>query len=200
MPKKKLHETTIEDLLPFFVYLTGTSDAAGQHHQDRTTRIADVLAGECDLSTETKEYIHIASLLHDIGKVAINDSVLFKHGRFTRGERAMMETHPTVAADMLRLLQNGGVIVPESVITIVIQHHENYDGTGYPYHVKNSKIHIGARVLRIADFYEAITSQNRSYRSILPHQDALMLMRNERRVFDPKIFDVFTKLDESLLT
>ena len=191
-PKTKV---SIEDLFPLFSYLTGTSDAAGQIHHDRTARISDKLAEVAGLHEDIRRRIHNAAMIHDVGKLAIHDAVLFKHGRFTAGERAMMETHPTVGTDMLRLLANAGVIVEESVITIVGQHHENYDGTGYPNRVKNSKIHVGARVLRIADFYEAITSQNRSYRSILPHADALHLMKGERRCFDPKLFDVFVSLD-----
>lgn len=188
---------TLEKMLPFFSYLVGTSDALGQAHHERTALIAGKIADALELSDELKNSIRLAALVHDIGKVAINDTILFKHGKYTDAERVMMETHPAVGANFLRLLANSGVEVEESVITIVIQHHENYDGTGYPYRVRNSKIHVGARVLRVADFYEAITSQNRSYRSILTHEDALMLMKLEKRCFDPKIFEVFQTLDLS---
>jgi len=187
-------------MLPFFSYLTKTSDALGQQHHDRTARIALKLAEVAGLPEKVCHRINIAALVHDIGKIAVHDTILFKHGRFTTSERVMMETHPVVGAEMLRLFQNSGVIVEESVISIVIQHHENYDGTGYPHRVKNSKIHVGARVLRIADFYESITSQNRSYRSILLHADALLLMKQERRVFDPKLFDVFASISDKELT
>lgn len=186
---------TLEGLFPFFAYITGTSDAAGQAHQDRVEAISARIVDALGLPDDVRRRIRTAAKVHDIGKIAIHDSILFKHGKFTASERAMMETHVAVGADLLRLLANAGVIVEESVITIVMQHHENYDGTGYPQRVKNSRIHIGARVLRIADFYEAITSQNRSYRSILKYDDAIMLMKHERRCFDPKIFEAFLALD-----
>lgn len=187
--------STLENLLPFFSYLTGTSDAMGQAHHERTALIAGKLADALQLNQDVKRRIHNAALVHDIGKIAIPSAILFKHGRYTDAERVMMETHPAVGANFLRLMANAGVIVEESVITIVIQHHENYDGTGYPHRVKNSKIHVGARVLRIADYYESITSQNRSYRSILKHEDALVFMSKDKRCFDPKIFEVFLSLD-----
>lgn len=190
-----IKKTTLDDLLPFFSYLTLTSDAMGQMHHDRTAIIADRLADALECDEVLKRRIRVASMVHDIGKIAIHDTILFKHGRYTEAERAMMETHPVVSANFLRLLANAGVHVEESVITIVIQHHENWDGTGYPYHLRKDRIHLGARILRIADFYEAVTTQNRSYRTILKSSEALDLMRVEKHCFDPKLFSAFLGLD-----
>jgi len=191
---------TLEHLLPFFASMTMTFDALGQIHHERTALIAGKLAEALACNEDLKRRIRQAALVHDVGKIAIDDSVLFKHGKYTEAERAMMDTHVFKGVEFLRLLANAGVVVEESVISIVAQHHENYNGTGYPYRIRNSKIHLGARILRIADFYEAITSQNRSYRSILKHEDALMLMSKEKQCFDPKMFEVFTKLREGLIT
>ena len=186
---------TLEDLLPFFAELTRTSDVLGQVHHDRTAKVAVMLSVALGYGERLTNFIRIAATVHDIGKVAVHDIIIFKHGAYTEGERAMMERHSAKGAEFLRLLQNAGVYVEESVIQIVLLHHENYDGTGYPLHLKNSKIHIGARVLRIADFYEAITSQNRSYRSILSHEDAIAYMEKYAKHFDPTMWKVFKTMD-----
>jgi HD-GYP domain-containing protein (c-di-GMP phosphodiesterase class II) len=198
MPKKtsKQQSLSLQSLLPFFAYITQLSDISCQTHQERASKISLQLSECLGIDQIMRTHISLAATVHDCGKLAIPASILYKYGKFTDAERIMMETHPIVGANMLRLLANAGMfVIEEPIITMVLQHHENYDGTGYPYRIKNSKIHIGARVLRICDYYEAITTQNRSYRSILNHQDALALMTKNKNCFDPEFFTAFANMD-----
>ncbi len=163
-------------------------------HSERVTRFATGMCAELGLSEEHRELIRIASLLHDYGKIAIKDSILKKPGSLTPGEYEEIKTHATKTKEILEKIEFEGVYkeVPE----IASCHHEKWDGTGYPNHLKLEEIPLGARILAVADVFEAITSK-RHYRGPMPLKEAFAVLESSRGThFEPRIVDAFLRYYE----
>ncbi len=131
-------------------------DYTGNHTQ-RVTRYATMLAEKLELPDDQIELIKIGGPLHDIGKIGINDAILRKEGRLTAEEYAIMQTHTTKGAEILSSVPEMGPIIP-----IVRNHHERWDGTGYPDRLAGEEIPQLARIVAVADAFDAMTS-NRPY-------------------------------------
>jgi HD-GYP domain-containing protein (c-di-GMP phosphodiesterase class II) len=140
------------------------------------------------------EILRQACELHDLGKIGIGDNILLKSSALTVQEWEEIRKHPVIGAKILEPLTflNG-------VVELVRQHHENYDGSGYPEGRKNNDILLGARIIHLADAYEAMRSA-RSYRKKPLFKEAAILeiKRNSGTQFDPKIVDVFLKVVDNL--
>ena len=137
--------------------------------------------------------IVLASSLHDIGKVGIADSILLKPGRLTPEERIEMEKHALIGADTLLAIR--AKLGPDEFIDMGIEiamgHHEKWDGTGYPFKIAGTDIPLSARIVALADFYDAVTSK-RVYKDAMTHQEALDLIRKlHGSHFDPDVADAF---------
>jgi HD-GYP domain-containing protein (c-di-GMP phosphodiesterase class II) len=134
------------------------------------------------------ELIIAAARVHDIGKIGIPDRVLNKPGMLTAEERAIMETHPERGADLLRRYPDFA-----QGVEIVRHHHERWDGTGYPYRLKGTDIPLGARIVAVADSFDAMTS-DRPYRPALPVRKAVEILRAGRgEQWDAVIVDAFLR-------
>jgi putative nucleotidyltransferase with HDIG domain len=137
--------------------------------------------------------IEAASLLHDMGKLAVPEYILNKPGPLTPAEFERMKLHASVGADILSSIE-----FPYPVVPIVRHHHENWDGTGYPNGLKGTDIPIGARILSVVDCFDALTS-DRPYRPRLTDDDALQVIRDRRgTMYDPLIVDGFLNLYKRL--
>lgn len=137
--------------------------------------------------------IKLASSLHDIGKVGIPDAVLLKPGPLTHDERRLMQQHTLIGADTLIAIrrQLGADSFVDMAIEIALQHHERWDGKGYPFGLAGSQIALSARIIALADFYDAVTSE-RVYKRAMSHEETLRLVRDLRGShFDPDIADAF---------
>lgn len=133
--------------------------------------------------------VYVAGLLHDVGKLAVNGTVLRNPGRLMLQEKRVIEEHPGKAA---RVLQGAGF--GQRPVDMVLYHHENWDGTGYPQGLAGDVIPVGARVLRVADAYEVMTS-DRPYRSALGHAYAVdELQRCCGRQFDPRAVEALLEV------
>ena len=133
--------------------------------------------------------IEAASLLHDMGKLAIPETILNKPGKLTVSEFEVMKTHSSVGADILAAID-----FPYPVVPIVRHHHENWDGSGYPDGLSGTEIPIGARILAVVDCFDALTS-DRPYRSRLTVDEALEILTARRGfMYDPLVVDVFVQL------
>src|SRR4051812_37754244 len=133
--------------------------------------------------------IEAASLLHDMGKLAVPEYILNKPGPLTAAEFEKMKMHASVGADIL-----SAISFPYPVVPIVRHHHENWDGTGYPAGIAGSDIPIGARILSVVDCFDALTS-DRPYRPRLTDKDAIKILLERRgRMYDPIIVDTFIKV------
>jgi FlaA1/EpsC-like NDP-sugar epimerase/HD-GYP domain-containing protein (c-di-GMP phosphodiesterase class II) len=145
------------------------------------------LAEWLGLTADQKKALVSAALLHDIGTSKICEDILMKRGGLTDEELAEIKKHVLHSATMIEDIQFPW---PE-VLAYVKYHHERYDGEGYPLGLRKDEIHLGARILALADFYVALTS-DRSHRKAFPVQEALELVRQESgRMFDPKVVEVF---------
>ncbi|MCG2713554.1 MAG: HD-GYP domain-containing protein [Candidatus Omnitrophica bacterium] len=163
-------------------------------HSENVARYAIVISNELKLSAKEIELIRQACELHDLGKIGIEDSILLKTSSLTDSEWEEIKKHPTIGAKILEPLTFLG-----QVVDLVRQHHENYDGTGYPEGRKANDILLGARIIHVADAYEAMRSA-RSYRKIPLTKEAAILeiKRNSGTQFDPRIVDVFLKVVDNL--
>jgi putative nucleotidyltransferase with HDIG domain len=130
--------------------------------------------------------IEAASLLHDMGKLSVPESILNKPGKLTSSEFEIMKTHSSVGADILAAIEFRYPVVP-----IVRHHHENWDGSGYPDRLSGTDIPIGARILSVTDCFDALTS-DRPYRNKLSESEAVAILQERRgTMYDPLIVDVF---------
>ena len=162
-------------------------DAKDQHthgHTERVCRLALMIAHELGLTEDEREALKTAAMLHDIGKLAIPDYILSKPGQLTREEMKKVETHTLVGAAILEPVK-----FPWPVVPIIRSHHEWHDGGGYPDGLSGEQICMGARVLAVADVYDALLS-HRPYRPAMTVKEAIAFMRERSGTqFDPQILN-----------
>lgn len=133
--------------------------------------------------------IKLGSILHDIGKIGIDKMILLKPGGLTRMEYNVIKQHPRIGAEIIRNVQPLKSIVP-----LVLFHHERYDGGGYLNGLKGEEIPLGARIISLADVFQALTS-DRPYRKALPEKEAISIIKDySGKHFDPKIVKAFLEI------
>lgn len=166
-------------------------DDTGQHTR-RVGELSARIARALGLSPERVEMLRRAAPLHDLGKIGIPDGVLLKPGRLTPQERAFMETHTTIGARILAHGLSPMIVMAER---IALSHHEKWDGTGYPAGLAGEAIPLEARIVALADFYDAL-SHDRPYRAAWPVADVLgEIERQTGKHFDPDVTRAFLSLD-----
>ena len=139
----------------------------------------------------------ISSVLHDIGKVGLEDTVLLKPGRLTDAERKQMQQHTLVAGDCLKEieLRLGASNFLQTAREIALHHHERWDGTGYPTGLAGEAIPLAARIVSIADVYDALRSK-RVYKHSFPHEECVQAIRDGAGTqFDPELVEVFLEIE-----
>lgn len=158
--------------------------------------IADALSTKYpEINAKWIDRIVLASSLHDIGKVGIPDSILLKPGRLTPEEREIMEKHALIGADTLLAIRSklGPDEFIDMGIEIALQHHEKWDGTGYPFGLKGDDISLAARIVALADFYDAVTSK-RVYKEAMSHEETADLIKSLHGThFAPDVADAFVE-------
>ena len=158
-------------------------------HIKRMSHYSKLLAKLYGLDDAECELILYAAPLHDIGKIAIPDKILLKPARFEKNEFEIMKTHAQIGADMLEGADRFPVL--KAGHTIALQHHEKYDGTGYPNGLKGEEIHLYARIITIADVFDALSSR-RCYKEPMSEQEVLQIMRDDAGThFDPHLITIF---------
>src|SRR3954462_2290373 len=158
-------------------------------HSARVTALAEEVARRLGGNEQQLATLRVGGPLHDIGKLAVSDEVLCKEGRLDDAELAQIREHPKIGAKLLLR-----VTTLRDAIPYVLYHHERWDGTGYPTGKAGEEIPVEARVLAIADAFDAMTS-DRPYRSALTHEEALAeVERCAGTQFDPKIARVFLEV------
>ena len=166
-------------------------------HIRRMAQYSFLLAKLYGLSEEECELLLNAAPLHDVGKVAIADEILLKPGRFTPEEFEVMKRHATLGAEILSAAGNFPII--EAGRIIALEHHERYDGSGYPNGKKGEDIHLYARIVAIVDVFDALNSK-RVYKEAMDLDTVLKIMEEGRGThFDPKLLDLFLANIEKFL-
>ncbi|MCJ8503103.1 HD domain-containing phosphohydrolase [Desulfatitalea alkaliphila] len=190
-----LYENIYNNLLSTlyaFVKAIEARDPYTQQHSSRVTHLAVTLAKELGCSEEEQQILNVAGLLHDIGKIGIRDDILLKPGRLSDEEFDVIRQHPVIGFEIMGHL---GLWTREK--QIVRAHHERFDGKGYPDGLQGRQIPLLARILSVADVYDAIAS-DRAYRARMPESQILDIMYGGAGTqFDPAIIDVFRNLYES---
>lgn len=158
-------------------------------HQQRVADLAEKIAIELGLSEGTVHGVHLAGMVHDIGKIQVPAEVLSKPGKLSDLEYSMIKQHPQVGYDILKAIKS-----PWPIPDAVHQHHERLDGSGYPSGLKSDQIIIEARILAVADTVEAMAS-HRPYRPALGLKAALDEIVNQRGIqLDPEVVDACLRL------
>ena len=151
-----------------------------------------------ELTPEFMQNLYASSPLHDIGKVGIPDAVLLKPGRLSAEEFDIMKTHSEIGAETLKAvaLRYDNNALLQMGVTIARSHHEKWDGSGYPEGLRGEEIHLGARILALADVYDALTSK-RVYKDAFSHEKSREILTEGRgKHFDPEIVDAFLDVEE----
>lgn len=165
------------------------NDAFTQGHCERVADIACALAGADGFASERLYWFRVGALLHDIGKFVVPAEVLNKAGRLSAAEWDVVRCHPSAGAEMVQ-----DVAFPAEVMDVLRSHHERWNGTGYPQGLAGEAIPRAARIVAIADAYDAITSA-RSYKPALTHEAAMAVLRIDiGRHFDPQLFALFERV------
>ncbi|MGD9579945.1 MAG: HD domain-containing phosphohydrolase [Vampirovibrionia bacterium] len=160
-------------------------------HSKRVTLYSLILGRAMNLDTATLEKLQLAGLLHDIGKIGTPENILNKPGGLTHEEFDVIKKHPRKGKDILKNIKQ-----LKEIAGWLRSHHEKFDGSGYPDALKGEEIPLPARILAVADTYDAMTS-DRSYRKGLPHDVALEeIKRCAGTQFDPMVVDVFMKKEK----
>ena len=193
---KEIEETQKEVIFTMGAIGERRSKETGNHVK-RVAEYSKLLALYCGIPEEEAEVLRQVSPMHDIGKIAIPDAILNKNGSLTEPERLTMMTHAKLGYEMLgyssrKLLQCAAIIAYE--------HHEKWDGSGYPRGLKGEQIHIYGRITALADVFDALGS-DRVYKKAWEDEHIFSLFKQERgKHFDPQLIDIFfDHLEEFLL-
>ncbi|MGC9043651.1 MAG: HD domain-containing phosphohydrolase [Myxococcota bacterium] len=182
-------QTTFSETIQGFALAIEAKDRYTIGHSERVAKYALELCKGLGLSEEETGRIFQAALLHDIGKIGIRYEELNKPEKLTPKEYEMFKLHPVIGKKILQ-----PITFLQDVLPAIYHHHEQYDGSGYPDGLRGDEIPLGARILAIADTYDAMTS-DRPYRPALSHEVAIEeLKRCSGTQFDPKLVDVFIKV------
>lgn len=184
-----LYQELKETFYEFTEALADTIEKRDPYTGGHTKRVMTYSTGigEClGLTGKEIENLKLAAILHDIGKIAIRDNVLLKEGPLTPEETGCINQHPVHGAEIIKHIKQLKDVMPG-----VKWHHEKYDGSGYPDRLKNGEIPLIARIIAVADTFDAITS-DRPYRKALSHEDALNeLRKNAGTQFDKEAINAF---------
>jgi len=160
-------------------------------HAERSKKHAREICKELGLPESLTELIEYAALVHDIGKIGIDNNILEKPGKLTPEERKLIEKHPEIGSKIVE-----PIALLSSVAPIVLYHQEWYNGQGYPEGLKKEEIPLGARIVAVLDAYDAMTS-DRPYRKAMKKSEAIEeLKRGKGTQFDPQVVDAFLKIIE----
>lgn len=185
---KEANESLIESIFAFAKTIEVKDHYTGEH-VERTVKYATDIARALKLPSSEIEKVRQAAMLHDLGKIGISENILTKKSRLSKKEIEEIRKHPRIAADILRPIH-----VLTSIIPYILYHHERWDGKGYPTRLKGENIPLGARIVAIADVYQALISK-RPYRKAFSKVEALKMIKEASGTqFDPRIVSTFLNI------
>lgn len=205
---KLIKEIKIEtkDAIYYLAKLVEIHDHSTGKHIERIEHYTRALAseyyrkyGETDKYI-TEDYIEdlaVSSVLHDIGKVAVSDTILLKPGKLTKDEFEVIKQHTEIVGEALKSFKGKKDFLALGR-EIAIAHHEKWDGTGYPKGLKGEEIPLSARIISLCDVYDALVS-NRPYKMAINHEEAIKIIKKEKgKSFDPVLTEIFININEEI--
>ena len=185
---QRISNSLIESIYAFSKTIEARDSSTGDHSKKLmvlVTRMGESLG----LSSKEIEDLEHAAVLHDLGKIGISDLILHKKSKLSSSEYKKIQKHPQIGAEIIRPVHSLSGVVPS-----ILYHHERYDGQGYCAGLKGNQIPMGARIVAVADVYQALVS-NRPYRKAYSKQEALKIIKEgSGSQFDPKVVDAFMKI------
>lgn len=192
LENKILYESLYSNIMDTLKSLISSVQARDHYTEEHSRRVTDLslkIARQMNCSLKDMQSLEIAGILHDVGKIAVPDNILLKPGKLTDEEYLIIKNHPTIGENILR-----PVILLEKERRIIQCHHERWDGKGYPLGIAGEEIPFLARILAVADSFDAMTN-NRPYRSAMSIERALAeLVRNKNTQFDENVVSACTKI------
>ncbi|MBU0606137.1 MAG: PAS domain S-box protein, partial [Candidatus Omnitrophica bacterium] len=185
---KRGRQSLMESIFAFAKTIEMRDHYTGEH-ADSTVHYSTQIARALKLDQDEIDHVRQAAILHDLGKVGISDKILLKKSKLSKKEFDEIKKHPQIAADIIRPIQ-----FMKDIIPLILYHHEKWNGTGYPMGIKGRSIPVGARIISIADVYQALTS-DRPYRKAFSKKKAMQILKENIGIqFDPAIVKVFMKI------
>jgi diguanylate cyclase (GGDEF)-like protein/putative nucleotidyltransferase with HDIG domain len=184
-----LHLATIEAL----ALAIDAKDQTAQSHIRRVQVYATSIARGLGMSDTEIQGVKTAALLHDIGKLAVPEHILSKPGPLTQEEFQKIRVHPQVGAEII-----SAVPFPYPVAPLILSHHERWDGKGYPQGLKGEEIPLGARILSVVDYYDALTSDRPYHKAMTPDAAMALLQQEAGRALDPAVVQMFIRMAEEM--
>ncbi len=168
-----IHAEQIDRICEAFAHVVDAKSPFTYRHSVGVAEVADEIAEALELPHERRQMVRRAALLHDLGKLAVSNTILDKAGKLSAEEWAVVVEHPRLTREILARIK------PFAELAVIAgAHHERVDGTGYPDRLRGDQICLEARVVAVADFYAALT-ENRPYRSGIPHEEAIGILRQQ---------------------
>lgn len=187
---KRADQSLIEEVFAFAKTIE-LKDHPSADHLERAAHHATEIAKALNLSSEEIERIRQACILHDLGKIGISEHILIKKLKLTAEEFEEIRKHPQIGVDIIR-----PIYFLHNIVPFILYHHERWDGKGYPSGLSGEHIPLGARIVAIADVYQALTSE-RPYRKAYSKEDTIKIIKEASSTqFDPKIVKLFLKMLE----
>jgi len=186
---KRANQSLIEAVFAFAKTIEVKDHYTGEH-VEKTVHYAVEIANALKLPRYETELIKQAAMLHDLGKIGISEKVLLKNSKLKKEEYDEIKKHPQIGADILRPIQFFHNIIP-----LILYHHERWDGKGYPRGLKGEEIPIGARIIAIADVYQALISDRPYRKKAYTKEEAIEIIKDGAGTqFDPKIVTIFLSI------
>jgi len=180
-------ESTLKETMLAVGQIEELRSGETRHHTRRVAIISALIAKEYGMSEEEIKLIELASPLHDIGKIGIADIILNKPNKLTKDEYSVMKNHATLGYDILKHSKRQAL---RTAAIIAYEHHEKYDGTGYPQGLQGEEINIFARIVAVVDVFDALLSK-RVYKDVWSKERVVALLKEERgKHFDPVLVDI----------
>lgn len=196
---KKVHELytdlkqAYKDTIKSLAKAIDARDPYTQFHSERVSRIAAHISKQLKLQEEEIKQIEMAGYLHDIGKLGIPDKVLLKAGKLTDEERNIIRSHPSIGSKILE-----DVKLPWDIIPLIKHHHEHLDGTGYPEGLKGDEIPLGAKIIGLADFFDALITDRPYHKAMTFRQASIELERLRDKYYSSNLIDVFFEIQDKI--
>ena len=191
MTNTQRQELWLQLLINISKFVDKRVSKSGQHCE-KVAKWASTTARELKMDDDEVKNVYWASILHDIGKIGISDRILRKKAALTQDDWVLIKMHPTIGSNIVCSIDALPSLAPT-----IFAHQEKYDGTGYPKGLHGKDIPMGARILGIADAYQAMV-EHRYYREARTHEEAVTELKNVRGTqFDPEVLDVFINVVNS---